>query len=259
MDKLRRKKLVNYILVCVFALLWIAAMIQYINTDRDGSVQSMAGIIESKELEESGFVVRCRGKIDTAYYTEQEKTDWLVNAAGILNVPQDGFVETERNDNITAVSYVREGNNAKATFKFITKETELSPEEISLVNYMELKLSVEGVLDKAFEYRELFKDLCSGLTEEQEITIEFSGKMDGRLDEKQMNAFADNLLSELSAKEVSSEFADGSLDLYAYSDIEEEYIVTGGEKVNINIVMAYDEIEDKTCVYLSLPVISECY
>lgn len=259
MDKLKRKKLVNYVLICVFALLWIAAMIQYINTDRNISIQSMAGIIEGKELGESGFVVRCRGRIDSEYYTEQEKADWLINAAGFLNVPQDGTVESERNENITAVSYSRAGKNAKAGFKFITKETEISPEEIAIDNYIDMKLSVEGVLDKAFEYREQFKTLCADLNEEYEITIEFSGKTDGRLDEKQMRAFADNLLTELSAKEVSSEFADGNLDLYAYSDSEEEYIVVDGERININIVMTYDEIENKTCVYLSLPVINDSY
>ena len=259
MNKLKKKKLVNYVLVCVFALLWIAAMIQYINTGRDGSVQSMAGIIESGELKENGFTVRCRGKIDTEYYTEQEKADWLINAAARLNVPQDGTVDNERNENIMAVAYIRNGNNAKASFKFISKETELSPEEISITNYMDMQLAVEGVLDKAFEYREQFKALCGDLTEECEVTIEFSGMAGGRLGEKEMKKLAEEFLSKLSAKEVKSEFTDGNLDLYAYSEDEEEYIVIDGKKININIVMTYDEIEDKTCVYLSLPVINDSY
>lgn len=259
MNRYGKKKLVNYILMCAFALLWIAAMVQYIRTDRGSSIQSMAGIVEDEKLENKGCVVKCRGMIDTSYYTEQEKTDWLINVAGILNVPADGSIEITREDNIVTVAFVREGANALADFKFITKETEISPEEISLVNYMDMCISVNGILDNALDYRSSFEALCEDIGAECEITVTYTGDVEGRLSESEMKSLSKGFLEDLSAKEVTSAYTEGNFDLYAYSESEEEYIVSNGERINVNIVMTYDEAEDKTKLYLCSPVINDIY
>lgn len=259
MDKLRRKKLVNYILICVFALLWIAAMLQYIKTARNSSVQSMAGVIEAEELSDKCFVVRCRGKLGGDYYTEEEKTAWLLNAAAALDIPTDGSVTSGRNDNIVSVEYIRQGANARADFQFLTRETEVSPEEIVLADYMDLQLDINGALESAFFYREKFKELCGDIVNDCEITIEFSGKMKGCLEEKEMRSFSEKLLAKLSAKEVCSEYNDSDFDVYAYSDTEDEYILVNDRKVNVNIVMTCDENNRTTTVYVSVPVINSSY
>lgn len=259
MNKYGKKKLVNYILMCAFALLWIAAMIQYIRTDRGSSIQSMAGIVEDEKLENKGFVVKCRGMIDTSYYTEQEKSEWLINAAGVLNVPADVSTESTREDNIVTVSFIREGANALADFKFITKETEISPEEISLVNYMDMCLSVDGILANALDYKSSFEALCDDIGAECEITVTYTGDVEGRLSESEMKSFSKGFLEDLSAKEVSCAYTEGNFDLYAYSESEEEYIVSNGERINVNIVMTYDEAQDKTKLYLCSPVINDIY
>ena len=259
MNRYGKKKLVNYILMCAFALLWIAAMVQYIRTDRGSSIQSMAGIIEEEKLENKGFVVRCRGMIDTSYYTEQEKSEWLENVAGLLNVPADVSTESTREDNIVTVSFIRKGANALADFKFITKETEISPEEISLVNYMDMCIRVDGILDNALDYKSSFEALCDDIGAECEITVTYTGDVEGRFSESEMKSFSKGFLEGLSAKEVSCAYTEGNFDLYAYSESEEEYIVSNGERINVNIVMTYDEAEDKTKFYLCSPVINDIY
>ncbi len=259
MNKLKSKKLVNYILVCAFALLWIAAMIQYIKTDRGSSVQSMAGIIEEEKLENKSFVVKCRGMIDTAYYTEEEKSAWLTTLAELLKVPADGRLEDLREENIVTVSFTREGSKAFADFKFITKETEISPEEIALTNYMDLSISIDGVLDRAFDYKTVLTEFCKNIGSECEITVTYSGDAKGMLSENEMKALSKEFLQDLSAEEVSTSYTEGNFDLYAYSENEEEYIVSNGERINVNIVMTYDEEADKTKIYLCSPIINDVY
>ncbi len=259
MNKLKNRKIVNYILMCAFALLWIAAMIQYIKSAKGSSIQSMAGIIESEQLENKGFVVRCRGMIDTSYYTEEEKSEWLNDFAEYLNVPTDGCIEHSRESNIITAAYTREGANAFAEFKLITKETEVSPKEISLINYMDMCISVDGVLDNALEYKNKFERYCDDNGAESEITVVYTGEAEGMLSEDEMKRLSKDFLEDLSAREVSSTYIDGSFDLYAYSDAEEKYIVNNGEKINVNIIMTYDEIENKTKLYLCSPVINDVY
>lgn len=259
MNRLKNKKLVNYILMCAFALLWIVAMIQYIRADRGSSIQSMAEIMEDEKLENKGFVVKCRGMIDASYYTEEEKLNWLINAAELLNVPLNGREYTERENNIVTVSLVKEGANALADFSFITKETEISPEEIALVNYMDMSISVTGTLDNAFYYKDRFEELCSNIGSESEITVTCSADIKGRLSESDMKLLSKGFLEDLSAKEVSTAYTEGNFDLYAYSERGKEYIVSNGEKININIVMTYDEEADRTKLYLCSPVINDIY
>lgn len=259
MAKFKRKKIVNYILMCAFALLWIAAMIQYIRAGHNGSIQSMAGIVENEKLGNKGFVVRCRGMIDTKYYTEEEKKEWLLDAAKKLSVPVDGNLSSERNESTSQVSYSREGANAGAQFKFITMETPVSPEEISIENYMDLEISVDGLLSSAMGFKNALYEYCKENDTECRITVEFMGETDGRLDEEKMQTLSKTFLKELSAKEVSSSFEDGNFNLYAYTDKEEEYILDDGRKVNVNIIMTYNENKDKTEIYLCTPVISSSY
>ena len=253
MKDLKNKKPVNYVLMCAFAFLWIAAMVQYIGS-QNKSVPGVAGVFAGERLENKSFVITCRGEVDNEYHTAGEKEVWLKSCAGILNIPQGGEISVSRGDDTSILAYEMKGPKAEAQLKLITRETLVSPEEMSMANYMDFYISVADVLDKAADYRRELSGICDSMGMDAQITTIFCGEIRGQLSEDDMRSVGEAFLEKLSARECSCEFTGGSMNMYAYSQDAGEYIVSDGKKINVNLIMTYDEIRNITDVYVCSPV-----
>ena len=79
------------------------------------------------------------------------------------------------------------------------------------------------------------------------------------LDIVERNKLADELLSELSAKVVAENRDADMFTIYGYSQGIKDYLEIGGNRINVNIAMNYDEINNTTNIFLSSPINSGSY
>ena len=103
-------------------------------------------------------------------------------------------------------------------------------------------------------YKNMVEDLFEASGIEGYVNLNLKGEMPGALNYYERNKAADELLELLDAKIVTESRENDLFTIYAYTDAVDEYVLNAGQKININIVQEYDEISNKTVIYLSTPL-----
>lgn len=76
---------------------------------------------------------------------------------------------------------------------------------------------------------------------------------------EQKDQITEEILNCFGAHTVSKQKTDDLYTVYGYTGGINDYMMQGNQAVNLNIAMTYNEIKDKTKVYVAIPVMSESY
>lgn len=79
----------------------------------------------------------------------------------------------------------------------------------------------------------------------------------GQLTKEQMEALTMELFAERKAETIQSIAADGIYSAYGYSSQLKDYVISGGERINLNVVSSYNEETDTTRVIVASPIYNE--
>lgn len=122
-------------------------------------------------------------------------------------------------------------------------------------------LKAEVILYKGFEsvesYQKILSDGFDNLGIDTQVTISMKGSVLGTMQIHDRNEMADRMLDMLGAKEVASGNIEDSYVVYAYSKAVGDSVKLGKKKINVNITMNYDEINNITNIQLATPVYNE--
>lgn len=122
-------------------------------------------------------------------------------------------------------------------------------------------LKTEVILYKGFEsvesYQKILSDGFDNLGIDTQVTISMKGSVLGTMQIHDRNEMADRMLDMLGAKEVASGNIEDSYVVYAYSKAVGDSVKLGKKKINVNITMNYDEINNITNIQLATPVYNE--
>ena len=87
--------------------------------------------------------------------------------------------------------------------------------------------------------------------------MQFEGNYEGNLSTGEKKQIASLLVEDLQG-EIALEYDEGDLyTIYAYTGLLNEYIVSIGRKVNIQIAISYNELTNKTRVTLATPILNQ--
>lgn len=82
---------------------------------------------------------------------------------------------------------------------------------------------------------------------------------EGRLTRKELEELALKTFAEEKAEPVQSLSADGMFSAYGYSPGICDYVVSEGERINLNLVASYNEKENRTEIILASPLYNGDY
>ncbi len=86
-----------------------------------------------------------------------------------------------------------------------------------------------------------------------------TGSFEGKLTDKQMNDVSKAIFKGAEARKVEGIRERNLISVSAYSPIINDYIKVDDNKVNLNLAIRYNAIEDRTYIWLATPVISTEY
>lgn len=95
--------------------------------------------------------------------------------------------------------------------------------------------------------------------EEYQPLISFSGEYQGQLSEQEKEQKTRKMLAVLKAETVNENISGDSKNIYGYTEFLEEYLVVNKKRINVNLVITYDEARDKTKLYLAAPIYNQDY
>jgi hypothetical protein len=144
----------------------------------------------------------------------------------------------------------KDKNENSALINISTYETEKGGETYLFLNkvkksnneyYDDIKLKMEGIFKK--------------FDSEAEITTCVIGTFNGKLNRQSQEKKIDEALKYIKGNVVEKYSDESLISVSAFSPVLGKYIFSGNKKMNYNISMRYNEYEDKTYIWIGMPII----
>lgn len=233
------------------------------------------------------------GKFGICYLTQEEKERLVENIASALGITSSYGLATVYEEEVNTTVLSKESVNGNVTIKAITQEQQhtentaepavtepqvtenadspagTEPQVTGNTNglegtqpqaqYVYVNITVYNNIDCAVSYRELVEGMFDAMGIQGNVNMNLVGSIEGTLNSTEKNELVDGLLDRLGAKVVAENRDSDIFTIYAYSKGAGSYITIGGNKINMNIAIGYDEEQDRTKVYLASPINSLDY
>ena len=192
------------------------------------------------------------GEYGITYLTDNERMDILVKIAEGLGLEPGYVIEDVVNGETYEKILMKKSRTADTVIKIITVVNEKET-YYETVQYVEVSLDLKYNIKSADSYSDLIEEIFTADSIKGNSMINLKGYIDGPVNFEEKSKIADKMIKLLDADIVSQNRESDLFTIYAYSDKIDNSVICAGQKVNINIAEEYDEINNKTIIYLSTP------
>lgn len=245
--------------VYIAIVLWLGIAGKYIVQRLSVPSVSLGEVFEETAFSDMQTVVEAYGDYGVCYLSDEEKTDLVENMAGAIGLDSRYKIETIRSDELAVTELIKDSINGEVVLKAITEEKKNTDGSIASHQSVYVKITAYNNVDCAMDYKELVEGMFDAMGIEGNVNVNLSGSLEGNLNYEQRNALTDSLLKGLNAEVVVENRDTDIFTVYGYTQGIKQYISIGGEKINVNIAIGYNELDNTTQVYLSSPVSSLDY
>ena len=263
-----------YAVIVLWAVLTAVYMTNMGRADKVSISTAFTDSADGEEWCELDTYIEGYGKFGVCYLTQEEKEKLVKNIASALGITSSYGLATVYEEEVNTTVLSKNSVNGSVTIKAITQEqqgtdntaTEDEPAYDSTTEsglaanqYVYVNITVNNDMDCASSYRELVEGVFDAMGIQGNVNMNLVGSLEGALNSTEKNELADGLLDRLGAKVVTENRDNDIFTIYAYSKGAGSYITIGGNKINMNIAIGYDEEQDRTKVYLASPINSLDY
>ncbi len=240
-----------YAVIVLWAVLTAVYMTNMGRADKVSISTAFTDSADERQWCELDTYIEGYGKFGVCYLTQEEKERLVENIASALGITSSYGLATVYEEEVNTTVLSNESVNGSVTIKAITQEPQ--------AQYVYVNITVYNNIDCAVSYRELVEGMFDAMGIQGNVNMNLVGSLEGALNSTEKNELADGLLDRLGAKVVTENRDSDIFTIYAYSKGAGSYITIGGNKINMNIAIGYDEEQNRTKVYLASPVNSLDY
>ena len=240
-----------YAVIVLWAVLTAVYMTNMGRADKVSISTAFTDSVDGEEWCELDTYIEGYGKFGVCYLTQEEKERLVENIASALGITSSYGLATIYEEEVNTTVLSKESVNGSVTIKAITQGQQSQ--------YVYVNITVYNNIDCAGSYRELVEGMFDAMGIQGNVNMNLVGSLEGALNSTEKNELADGLLDKLGAKVVAENRDSDIFTIYAYSKGAGSYITIGGNKINMNIAIGYDEEQDRTKVYLASPINSLDY
>ena len=241
------------------AVLWLAVVTQMVvnRVFQEEFKITQAFIKTNTEEMESGLEVIAEYKKE--FLSEQDKKNLIVQLADSIGLNIDEEIKVTKEGHRSEYSYQKRAKSATSEIKFISIEQEVN-DIVVMKHYITVRLNIIQSVESIDKYKNtIIRTLENlGVTDKQ-VTLYYTGVFDGKLTKREMNEIASFMIDELQGTSALEYYENDLYTVYAYTGLINEYVVSAGCKVNIQIAFTYNEVNDKTKVYLATPILNQSW
>lgn len=249
---LKRTKVTLYIV----AVLWLAFAMQIIMNRMlitDVKITQAFVNTNSKELKSSLDIIAF---YDRGHLSEEDKKDLIQRLADSIGLTLDRDITVMRDGKRSEYSFEKQAKRASTLLKVVSLEQDEGT-SIKVKHYIIIRLNITDSIRSVDRLKKLLEkslsDIGAGKTQ---ITLKYEGSIGGSLIPEEKKKIAADLVEELQGVTAVEYEENDIYTVYAYSGLIDEYIVSMGSKVNIQIVISYDGQSDRTMIYLATPILN---
>ena len=252
---LKRTKITLYIA----GVLWIAVFTQIIMNRVFLNSLEIAEAFVKINTEDKECSLEIVAPYHNEFLSEKDKRDILHHIANSIGLNIDSDIMMVREAEKTEYSYHKQAKKAETTIKIVSIQEEIDS-GIRIKHYIVVRLNIKESINSIDKYRKLIEESLDELNiSERQVNVLYEGIVDGLMSKTDKEELARSMVKDLQG-EVAFDYQQGeSYTVYAYTGLIDEYIETVGCKINIQIAMTYDELAEKTRIYLATPILNESW
>ncbi len=237
-------------------LVWsIVAVQMYVNTeertDTEDEVVTAFSVMDEGVTGETIQGYAYFGKMEIS---DEVKEEMLKNLAWKLGI-QDGYeFSTGQGDGFSKMTLTKKGKYATTLLRIITITGQETPEQ-----HITVQIDTVADVEKAFSLYHRTKEVFEEIEVDGRVSLEVEMEKAGDVWKTKGKKFAEEIFDLGKAKTVDVIEENEIHTVYGYTSSESAYLTLDGNKVNMQVVMSYDEVGDKTYVKVGLPIVNSSY
>ncbi|MEE1312290.1 MAG: YwmB family TATA-box binding protein [Lachnospiraceae bacterium] len=234
---------------CFLIILWAMVFIQaIINITAKNDYKLVEAFKASNSIPIEGKVI-VSGSLGDKELDDETKENILKDLANQARLANDYQIRTITEDEVETIILKKEGEDGSVWFRISSVEN---------VNYLTTEVAIEDV-EEIFGMKEQLESIMEEHGIDTESSLYVHGSFERILNRKEKNQVEKKLLSILEAN-VVLEYKDEYQDtIYCYSPLLSTYYERDGKKMNIQMILTYDESNEQTQLYLAVPFYNEGY
>lgn len=243
----------------IAAVLWVAVATQVVVNKAFREELEITEAFIKSDTEEMQSSLEIIAEYNLDYLDERAKEDIIRKLADSIGLTIDEEITVWEEDNRSEHYYFKQAKQATTELKVISiGQTE--DEAAGTKHYIIARLSLKQGIRSIDEYKRALEAALTKLgVKDKQITVKYEGTKEGDLTPQQKHEVAELLVNELQG-EIALEYDEGDLyTVYAYTGMLKEYVTSMGTNINIQIVITYNELTNKTRIALASPVLIEDY
>lgn len=236
-------------------LVWSIVAVQMFVNDKDQE-KSEEVVTAFSVMDEvvTGETIKGYGYFGTMDISDDMKKNMLENMALKLGI-QEGYTFSKGTGvDFEKMILTKEGKYATTTCQVISLLGGEQPEQ-----YLLVQVQTKAKIDEAYQLYEKVKKLFREIEVSSQVSMEVEMEQQGNLKENGGDRYVKQVFALIDAKEVDRIEENDIYTVYGYSKEENNYLMLQGEKVNVQLVMTYDEKVDKTYVKVGVPMVNSSY
>ena len=251
----KKMKVTLYITVVLWVALATQIAVNYFFTESFEITQAFV----KTNTEDQSSSIEIVAEYEGEYLSPEEKKEIIQALADSIELKIDNEIMINREDGRTEYSYQKHAKSADTEIKVISIE-DSKGDTLKINHYILVRLKIKRSIHEIERYKNLLKNTLDQLgINEKQVNMQYFGTHDGKLSQEEKKKIVSDIINDLQGK-VALEFnEDETYTVYGYSGHINEYIVSLGSRVNIHIVVTYDQELDKTKLYLASPIINESW
>ena len=240
-------------------VLWLAVVTQMVVNRVFREDFQITEAFVNTDMEEMKSSLEIVAEYSGEFLSETDKKNMIHQIADSVGLTLDKDISIRKEGSRSEYAYTKQAKYAETEIKVISMEQKYE-EAIRMKHYIIVRMSILQSIQSIEGYKNKLLDVLGQLgVDQKQITMRFDGTYDGTRTSEEKKRIAELLVNELHG-EIALDYEEGGLyTVYAYTGLINEYIVSLGSKVNIQVAITYDEGNDKTIVTLATPILNESW
>lgn len=203
-------------------------------------------------VDEADCSLEALGQLNTGRMTQRDKEELLTKVAGELGIEAGYQLISSAESGKESAVLTMNGKNGDTMISLIT-DTETGK------NYFTLRIDFPKLSEPALLFKGRVEAVMKKYKISGSVVAELYGKLPGALNDEDKKALAARFFDGVAARIGMEKEIEKSYTVYGYTREIGDYILTEYGRINLNFALSYNELEDKTEVYLGIPVLKRDY
>lgn len=240
-------------LIVVWSIVAIQMYVNYEQRIRLREEAVTAFSVEQDKAQEE--TIHGYGKFGDMELTDANKKKMLINFADKLGITDGYTFRNGTGDHFTKKMLVKKGKYATVELQLISLDQDGAEPEQYIVTNITTRQEMEPAI---LLYRKV-KRIYEEIGVEAQVSIEVAMKQAGNVASTGKESVPEQIFALVKAKKVDEITENNICTVYGYTWLEKDYLKLNNKKVNIQIVMSYDEKEDETYIKIGVPLVNTSY